>query len=531
MTDVIREMVVQISFAVNSAPIKAVDKHLATIERRMDGLRRNGLNQMGSSFDGLVRDTRRMTVGLAAATGGLGLFLNEAGQFNKTQIAFETMTGSVERGRDLLAELHDFALVTPFGIKDVEDNGAMLLGMGIEADKVKSTMEALGNVAAGINRPLGMLALNYGQVKTRGILMGTELRDFARQSVPIIEQLAKQLGVNESAIQEMASNREISFEQVEQAFKAMTTAGGRFDNLMLKQAQAWPVLLSNFLIWLQFIARDIGQELLPEAEKYLSIITEWIKAHRMVIQGKFVDFLKTLLGVIKRVAIFTYSMIKGMDQLVKSMGGWEKTLNRIVALFVLIVGFRLASMIGGATMALAGLVSMISAAIVAGSIMDAVIGFWPLLIGAAVILFALLLEDIQKFIKGDNSLLGTWFDDLISLEEILNKIGRLLDKVFGGYSATFKDGVDEILRNPVSSRTLPMGSYMMGNYNPTHKVKHVPTNQQGVGTVLKQDININIDGSKDAQATAIAVKSVLSGTVYSELYDNTSNYAVSPTGN
>jgi len=97
--------------------------------------------------------------------------------------------------------------------------------------------------------PMERLILNYGQVRVQGKLTGRELRDFSIAGVPLVAELAKQLNRAESEIAGMVTAGKIGFPEVEKAFQSMTSGGGRFADLMDKQAKTitgrWSNLKDN----------------------------------------------------------------------------------------------------------------------------------------------------------------------------------------------------------------------------------------------------------------------------------------------
>lgn len=183
-------------------------------------------------------------------------------EFEQTKIAFEVMLGSAERGQQVLKELSDFAIRTPFEITEIEQNAKQLLAMGIQTEKLIPTLKALGDVSAGINRPLERIALNFGQVATQGKLTGRELKDFAVLGVPLIEVLADQFGVARREIQDMVSAGEIGFDAVEKAFITMTSEGGKFANLMERQSTTLAGMFSNLQDAVTRFFREAGEEAL-----------------------------------------------------------------------------------------------------------------------------------------------------------------------------------------------------------------------------------------------------------------------------
>ena len=215
----------------------------------------------------------------AVAVGGL---IKLAGEFEQTQIAFTTMLGSAEKGQALLKELADFAAKTPFTIPGIEASAKQLLAMGIELDDLLPTLKSLGDVSSGLNVPLDRLALNFGQVAVQGKLTGRELRDFSVAGVPLIAELAKNLGIAESEVKEMVSAGDIGFAEVEEAFTSMTSEGGKFFDLMDAQSKTFLGQVSNIQDSFIKIGRVMGDVFLPAAKfvaKALAAIVGWLEEH------------------------------------------------------------------------------------------------------------------------------------------------------------------------------------------------------------------------------------------------------------
>nr|DAT16568.1 MAG TPA: tail tape measure protein [Caudoviricetes sp.] len=115
------------------------------------------------------------------------------------------MLGGAEAARRMLQDLSDFAANTPFELTGVRETAKQLLAYNIEAHKIIPTLKALGDVSAGLSVPIQQVAFAYGQVKSAGRLLGQDLRQFTNAGVPIIAELAKNLGVAESKIKDMVS--------------------------------------------------------------------------------------------------------------------------------------------------------------------------------------------------------------------------------------------------------------------------------------------------------------------------------------
>lgn len=221
------------------------------------------MKKEGTEIDAI---SSRIGTGLAGAFSifAAGNFVKDIarvrGEFQQLQVAFETMLGSKAKADILFAQVVDFAFRTPFELTEVASGTKQLLAYGVAAEDIIPTLKSLGDVSAGLSVPIERIILNYGQVRTQLKLTGRELRDFNLAGVPLISELAKQLGVAESKIADMVERGQIGFPEVEKAFRSMTEEGGRFNNLMDKQAKTITGLASNFADAWDKMLNSMGQQ-------------------------------------------------------------------------------------------------------------------------------------------------------------------------------------------------------------------------------------------------------------------------------
>lgn len=243
-----------------------------------------GLGVIGGRLDKLTAQLNKSKLVFAGITAVTGLaakaFIGAADKMEQWTISFETMIGSAEGARAMMEDLREFAKETPFELPDVVIGAKRLMAFGIEGEKIIPTMKALGDVSAGLGVPMERLVLNFGQVKSQAKLTGRELRDFAIAGVPLVAELAKNLNVAESSIAEMVSAGKIGFPEVEAAFISMTSEGGKFNDLMLKQMTTLTGVVSNVKDQFFQLSAELGNYLLPIAKQVgltiLNLFT-WIR--------------------------------------------------------------------------------------------------------------------------------------------------------------------------------------------------------------------------------------------------------------
>ncbi|MDR0607817.1 MAG: tape measure protein [Candidatus Peribacteria bacterium] len=122
----------------------------------------------------------------------------------------------------MLNDLDSFSNKYAQNRQEVLENSKQLLAMGVSANKLLPTMKSLGDVSSALNVDLSRLAYNYGQVRSQGVLTSRDMKDFAMMGVPLIEELAENLGKSNREIKQMMTDGEITFAMVEEAFQTMT---------------------------------------------------------------------------------------------------------------------------------------------------------------------------------------------------------------------------------------------------------------------------------------------------------------------
>lgn len=171
--------------------------------------------------------------------------IEATGKMQQLQVALSTILQDKSKADQLIADIVQFAAKTPFNLDDVATGAKQLLAYGSSADNVVNELSMLGDVASGLQIPIGQLIYLYGTLRTQGRAMTVDIRQFAGRGIPIYEELAKVLGVSKDQVSKLVKEGEVGFKEVEQAFKNMTSEGGKFANLMESSAGTWPQRLSN----------------------------------------------------------------------------------------------------------------------------------------------------------------------------------------------------------------------------------------------------------------------------------------------
>lgn len=181
------------------------------------------------------------------------------GEFQKLEVAMETMLGSKSKAEALMAQMVQTAATTPFGLNDVANGAKQLLAYGVAAEDVNETLIRLGDIAAGLSIPLNDLVYLYGTTMAQGRLYTQDLNQFMGRGIPIAGELAKQFGVAEGKVRSLVEAGEIGFENVKAAIESLTNEGGRFGGLMEAQSKTISGQIANIEDAFDMMLNDIGQ--------------------------------------------------------------------------------------------------------------------------------------------------------------------------------------------------------------------------------------------------------------------------------
>lgn len=164
-----------------------------------------------------------------------GIDFNKAAE--QAQVSFEIMTGSAQTATKILKELKDFANTTPLEFTDIRDATQRLLAMGIAADEVIPLIKDLGDVSGGNAEKLNRLSMVFGQISTKGRLMGDDLMQLREIGFDPLAEISRTTGENMASLTDKMSKGMISVNMVREAFTSATSEGGRFNGMLERQGQ------------------------------------------------------------------------------------------------------------------------------------------------------------------------------------------------------------------------------------------------------------------------------------------------------
>ncbi len=256
------------------------------------------LRAFASAIDGDEKALTRMGRATHETQGRLGAFNNMLGQLGlavtaagivrlggeiiglgvkmeQTEIAFETLTGSVDAAQEHLNALRDFAAQTPFQFSELTEASKRLQAYGFAAQDVLPMLRdigdataALGTGAFGIDRVTRAL----GQMQTRGKVASQEMLQMTEAGIPAWRYLAENMDTTTAAVQKMVEKGLVPADEGIQAI--LTGMRQDFGGLMARQAQTAGGALSNLRDELERVGTQLGREMTPQVHDAAVSLTE-----------------------------------------------------------------------------------------------------------------------------------------------------------------------------------------------------------------------------------------------------------------
>lgn len=276
-----------------------------------------GKKKTASLGDALDKLSGPSTV-LAGALAGAGVAaIKFAGNLEQTQLALEVLLGDAAKATQIKDEWTQLAAATPFDSADIDEAGKKLLAFDIEANKVTETLRRIGDISAATGSSISDIADIYGKAKVQGRLFAEDINQFQGRGIPVLQSLAKVLGVAETEVRDLVSEGKVGFPELEQAFNLMTDEGGRFNGMMEKLSTSTLGKFNSMVDNAQLTLASFGDILLPIANDAMDAISGILEDLQDLDDGSK-RFIVTTGGVAAAIAA-AIPIVKGLSAAMAAM--------------------------------------------------------------------------------------------------------------------------------------------------------------------------------------------------------------------
>lgn len=250
------------------ARLSQAHKKLSEEQRKVEANYRNMQTSQRRLMDtsGQLMRQLALVFSVSQIEGYVNKLVRVRGEFELQNTALASILQNKDKADRLFAQITELAVQSPFTVKELTTYTKSLSAYSVEYEKLYDTTKMLADVSAGLGVDMQRLILAFGQVKAANFLRGTETRQFTEAGINMIGELSKYYTelegrvVSVSEVMDRQFKRMISFQDVEQVFKRLTSAGGMFYNMQETQAETLAGMMSNLQDRIDLMLNSIGKE-------------------------------------------------------------------------------------------------------------------------------------------------------------------------------------------------------------------------------------------------------------------------------
>lgn len=210
------------------------------------------------------------------------LMMDVRGQIDSFQISFSTLIGDKGKAEAFFSELKDFAVETPLMLDDLAKGAQMMLGFGVDLERVMPVLKQIGDVTMGDPERFNSMVLAFSQMFAAGKLMGQDLLQMINAGFNPLMTISERTGRSVAQLKDDMSEGAISAEMVAQAFADATSEGGKFNGMLEKQSEGVRGMKSNYEGAVEDMLNDLGTKSQDLYIGGLKIATALVKNYNQV---------------------------------------------------------------------------------------------------------------------------------------------------------------------------------------------------------------------------------------------------------
>ena len=274
--------------------LNRINQEIARLNRLNEG-QVDSYGRVIRSQRNLVNTSQQLTRQLALLfsvsqiEGYISKLIQVRGEFELQNTALASILQNKDQADRLFAQITELAVRSPFTVKELTTYTKSLSAYQVQYEDLYDTTKMLADVSAGLGVDMQRLILVFGQVKAANILRGTEVRQFTEAGLNILGELAKYYSelegrmISVGEVQDMVTRRMVSFGDVEEVFKRVTSEGGIFYDMQERQAETLAGMMSNLQDRIDLMLNQIGKDNQETIKSVISFIGNLLENYDAVV--------------------------------------------------------------------------------------------------------------------------------------------------------------------------------------------------------------------------------------------------------
>lgn len=241
----------------------------ATLENKLGSLNTR-LDDTKAKFRKLSDVGKDAFVGYSVPIGlAIGGIIKMGAELEDTRMVFTTMLGDAQKADKMVSDVMKMASKTPFETPELLNATKLMLNFGVAEKDVMKNLQMLGDISGGNKNRFQSLALAFSQVQSQGRLMGQDLLQMIGQGFNPLQVISEKTGKSMGELKDLMSKGAITAEMVTRAMEIATSKGGRYYELMAKQATTFNGLMSTLSDNFGLAGAKLGEKLMPYIKPFV----------------------------------------------------------------------------------------------------------------------------------------------------------------------------------------------------------------------------------------------------------------------
>ena len=241
-----------------TSQLKTLNDSVKSVGESVDTTRLAFANMVGNAALSAIKTAA------SAIASSFGAMVGEAQRLELVTKQFETLTGSAEKAKIMVAEIKKAAASTPFEVSGLQNASKMLLATGTAFDQVIPKIRLLGDVASTGKADIEGLTQVYAKISGQGRVTAETFETLLNQAPIMGEALAKAAGVSGiGALRLEMEKGKVTADVFNKALVQATSEGGKAFNAMATQMNTYSGITSNLSDTITNLSGSIGNQLLP----------------------------------------------------------------------------------------------------------------------------------------------------------------------------------------------------------------------------------------------------------------------------
>lgn len=303
------------------------------------------------------------------------LAIRQAGNIEALTNRFKALAGGAKQAGDLVSQLRSLSDKSTLDFSDISEAAQQMMALGYSTDSTMKRLNFLAPIAAGSGMQMQELVQQYISVRKAAKVSADDIMSLAGKGVPILPVLAKQLGVSEKRVLQLAEAGRISFAKYKTALQGMSAEGGAYADSLEENANSINGVFKNLKNSLGSAFADIGKDLFKDLDiggkvktltQAIRDFANWFKALPAPMKN-FITWAALIVAVLGPLVFVLGQVVMGVGMLITGFGALATALSFIPAILAGIVAFfvgpwaLIAVAVAGVVAAVYGLVKAIIA--------------------------------------------------------------------------------------------------------------------------------------------------------------------------